>query len=158
TGPPMNAVSQESFAASPVDLGADTATEAATSSSAGRVGTRALLAIISSFWLYVTLSNLLYAYAMQPFASTMTQPHPFRTWDARIIQHLLLDPVLFGCALLSMRIGWKPAWRTWPVQIILSLFFSALASPALMLGEELVGNDMWKEGPKPHTFAAFWKG
>jgi hypothetical protein len=154
----MNAVSQDSFPASSIDFGANTAAEAVVSSSAGRVSTRALLAIISSFWLYVTLSNLLYAYAMQHFASSISRAHLFASWDARVIQHLLLYPVLFGCVLLSMRIGWKPAWRTWPLQILLSLFFSALASPALMAGEMVSGDKTWQQGPSPHSFASFWKG
>lgn len=155
----MSAVSPESFAPSHTDFSGQAALDTAVSSLTPRVATRALLAIVSSFWLYVTLSNLLYAYGMQHFISATSRAHVFASWDARIVQHLVLYPLLFGAMLLSVRIGWRPAWRTWPLQLLLCLFFSALASPALMLGELVCGDMAWKQGrPMPHSAAQFWKG
>src|SRR5438309_12103868 len=76
-----------------------------------------LLAILSTFWFYVTLSNVLYATSMQASFASMTPGHYFAPWDARVLQHLFLYPVLVLCALGSLRVGWTPMWRTVPLQI-----------------------------------------
>jgi hypothetical protein len=119
---------------------------------------RALLAILTSFWIYVALSNVLYAASMQASLSHNAPGHYFAPWDARVLQHLFLYPVLAVCVLASLRIGWSPMWRALPVQLLLGLFFSALASPALMWSEMLTEpREMWKhEGP--YTLKDFLSG
>ena len=98
-----------------------------------------LLAILTSFWTYVALSNVLYAHNMQLSLSSMAPGHYFASWDARVVQHLILYPFLVGCVVWSLRLGWQPAWRAVPAQLALGIGFSALAAPALVCGELLLG-------------------
>ena len=97
-----------------------------------------LLAILTVFWCYVAFSNVLYANSMQ-LSMSHVAPHFFANWDARLLQHLLLYPLLILFVWLSMSVGWRPGVRRVPVQLLLALMFSILASPALMLGEYLTG-------------------
>jgi hypothetical protein len=97
-----------------------------------------LLAILTAFWCYVAVSNVLYANNMQLSISSVA-PHMYANWDARLLQHLFLYPVLILFVWLSMSVGWRPAVRGVPVQLLLALMFSIIASPALMLGERLIG-------------------
>src|SRR5437764_230864 len=60
------------------------------------------LTVLTAFWVYVALSNVLYANSMQASLSSMKIEHVFAAWDARLIQHLLLYPLF----LLSTR--WPP--------------------------------------------------
>jgi hypothetical protein len=117
-----------------------------------------VVAILSAFWIYVMLSNVLYAGSLQVSFSSISPGHYFAAWHARALQHLFLYPVLIGCVLASLRIGWIPLWRTVPAQIALGLFFSVLASPGLMLGEMLTEPmDQWKH-EEPYTLAHFLTG
>src|SRR3954447_8546321 len=100
-----------------------------------------LLAILSTFWVYVTLSNVLYATSMQASLASMSPGHYFAPWDARVLQHLFLYPILILCVLASVRVGWAPMWRTVPLQIAMGLFFSFLASPAMELAQMLIGTE-----------------
>jgi hypothetical protein len=120
---------------------------------------RPLLAILTTFWIYVTLSNVLYATSMQAsFASSIAPGHYFAPWDERVLQHLFLYPVLIACVLGSLRVGWTPMWRTVPLQIVLGLFFSFLASPAMVLSEWLIGSmDGWQH-TEHYTWSEFFKG
>jgi hypothetical protein len=154
----MSAVPHDSATALPsaVALGAGSGISRAEVST--RLGLRPLVAILTAFWIYVMLSNLLYAREMQISLSAMSSAHLFASWDARVVQHLVLYPVLIGCTLLSLRVGWQPAWRAWPIQVLLGVTFSALASPVLMLGELVSGDKPWQSHAMPHTMGAFWKG
>jgi sensor histidine kinase YesM len=118
-----------------------------------------LLAILTTFWVYVTLSNVLYATSMQASFAQMSPGHYFAPWDARVLQHVFLYPVLVLCVLGSVRVGWTPMWRAVPIQIMLGLFFSFLASPALMLAQYLIGHDddNWSHSD-PYTWSVFLKG
>jgi len=104
-----------------------------------------VLAILSTFWVYVTLSNVLYAASMQASLASMAPGHYFEPWDARVLQHLFLYPFLVLCVLGSLRIGWQPMWRALPAQVGLGLVFSALGTPALVAAASLLGKkDDWK--------------
>ena len=117
-----------------------------------------LLAILTTFWVYVTLSNVLYATSMQASLASMSPGHYFAPWDARVLQHLFLYPILILCVLGSVRVGWTPMWRTVPVQIATGLFFSFLASPAMVLAQMLIGHeDGWKHSDH-YTWSEFFKG
>ena len=155
----MSAVSQNHPALASVEFGGSTGL-AETSGPGLKAGVRLwpLLGILTAFWIYVTLSNTLYAYGMQYFLTGMGMRRVFASWDARLVQHLLLYPLLIGCMLLSIRIGWQSAWRTWPLQVLVGLGFSILGSPALMAGEFLIGDDAWRHPHSPHSVAEFWKG
>jgi len=54
----------------------------------------------------------------------MTPGHYFASWDNRVLQHVILWPVLVLCVLGSLRLGWQPLWRTLPAQLGLGLLFS----------------------------------
>jgi hypothetical protein len=98
--------------------------------------------VVSLFWVYVTLSNVLYAWGMrESFAHVTTEPL-FANWDSRVIQHLILLPCLWGAYALSLRIQWRPIWAALPLQVILALTFAALAYPAMMLAEWLMDSAM----------------
>lgn len=117
-----------------------------------------VLAILSTFWVYVTLSNVLYATSMQASLSSMNPGHYFSPWDQRVLQHLFLYPFLVLCVLGSLRIGWQPMWRALPAQIGLGLLFSTLGAPAMMAAEFLLGKaEDWKH-TSPYTLREFLSG
>jgi hypothetical protein len=102
---------------------------------AARRGFRSLVILLSVFWVYVALSNVMYANNMQASLSTMNVEHVFAPWDSRILQHLMLYPLFILCMWLSQRIGWQHLWRSVPLQSALALGFSVLAAPAMVLAE-----------------------
>jgi sensor histidine kinase YesM len=117
-----------------------------------------LLAVLSTFWVYVTVSNVLYATSMQASFSIVSPGHYFAPWDQRVLQHLFLYPFLVLCVMGSLRLGWQPMWRTLPIQLVLGLFFSALASPAMMAAEAMRGKmEDWPH-KSPYTLREFLAG
>jgi hypothetical protein len=111
------------------------------------------LAVLTAFWIYVALSNVMYANNMQASLSSMKIEHVFAPWDARLIQHLLLYPLFLLSMWRSLRTGWRPLWRTVPIQLLCALGFAVLASPALVLGEHLLGQ--W-EHEHPNSTGYSW--
>ena len=75
----------------------------------------------------------------------------FAPWDARLVQHLLLYPLFILCAWTSLHIGWQPLWRTLPIQLSCALGFAVLASPALVMGEMMMGE--WHGDDRHHPRA-----
>ena len=122
-----------------------------------------LLAILTAFWCYVALSNVLYANSMQLSVSNVAPlVRVYAHWDARLLQHLFLYPLLILCVWVSMSLGWRPALRRVPVQVLLALAFATLASPALMVGEYLTnaGTEIVVPDTAMHSGtppAAMWK-
>jgi hypothetical protein len=119
---------------------------------------RTLLLLTMIFWVYVTLSNILYAHSMQINATQVTHAVLFAPWDVRVLQHILLLPVLFACFCVSIRVGWAPL-RGLPVQIALGVGFASLSFLALKAAEALA---MWLY-PEPmpslddkEAFGALW--
>lgn len=127
----------------------------------GAGSVRPQLTVLTAFWIYVALSNVLYANSMQASLSTMQMHRVFAPWDARLIQHLLLYPLFLLSMWRAMRTGWQPPWRAIPLQLACALGFAVLASPALGLGEYLTSGwhrDVWMQSDwteKKHTWAAF---
>jgi hypothetical protein len=121
----------------------DTATQA-TSADAQRDlrrrGTLAQLGVLSAFWIYVTVSNVLYAHNMAVSLDPNGNRHLFATWPARSLQHLLLYPVLLLCVQVATRIGWRPVPQRAPLQAVLALLFALLASPLLGVAEHMLGD------------------
>ncbi|HEX5462419.1 MAG TPA: histidine kinase [Steroidobacteraceae bacterium] len=106
-------------------------------------GIRPLLLIVTAFWAYVAASNVLYANAMQASLSAMhVAAHFFSGWQARLLQHLVLYPELLVCVWASLRIGWQPMGIRLPLQVLMGLTFAISASPALWVGDILVGDAM----------------
>ena len=100
---------------------------------------RPLLGVLTVFWIYVALSNVMYANNMQASLSVMNIHHVFASWDARVIQHLVLYPLFILSMRRALRTGWQPLWRTLPLQLLCALGFAVIASPALVLWEYLTG-------------------
>jgi len=108
------------------------------------VGSRALriwpdLGLVSAFWAYASLSNVLYGLSMRASLAGAGLSQVFAPWNMRLMQHLLLYPALLGGLWISRLIGWRPLWRALPLQLLCGLGFAALATPAMDLGERLLG-------------------
>ena len=116
------------------------------------------LAVLTAFWIYVALSNVMYANNMQASLSSMKIEHVFAPWDARLIQHLLLYPLFLLSMWRSLRTGWRPLWRTVPIQLLCALGFAVLASPALVLGERLLGQWEHEHPESGHGWTEFLAG
>ncbi|HEY4444292.1 MAG TPA: histidine kinase [Steroidobacteraceae bacterium] len=113
----------------------------------GGLSLRQFLGIACLFWVYVALSNILYAYSMRIGIARMTSGSVFAPWDARLLQHVLLLPVLLVSFWASLRIQWRPLLIALPLQVILGVVFSALAYPAMIVAEMTVGT------PEAHEHA-----
>jgi two-component system LytT family sensor kinase len=98
---------------------------------------RTLLLLTGIFWVYVTLSNVLYAHSMQVNATQVTHAVLFSPWSVRVLQHVLLLPVLFACFWTSTRVGWAPL-RGLPIQIALGVGFASLSFLVLQAAEALL--------------------
>ncbi len=85
---------------------------------AGALTLRPQLAVLTAFWIYVALSNVLYANSMQASFSNMKMERVFAPWDARLIQHLVLYPLFLLSMWRSMRTGWQPLWRAIPLHFV----------------------------------------
>jgi two-component system, LytTR family, sensor kinase len=103
---------------------------------------RQFFLIVGLFWVYVTISNVLYAYGMRTGIAKVTNLPLFAPWDARVLQHLFLLPLLMVCYWASMRIQWRPVLVALPLQIVLALALAGLAYPAMILGEYAVLNHL----------------
>src|ERR1700685_3139119 len=88
--PPMAATPLERIAPA---LAALTGQSDAAAPASVRNSFRPLLVLLTVFWVYVALSNVMYANNMQAILSNLKVEHVFAPWDARIIQHLLLYPL-----------------------------------------------------------------
>jgi hypothetical protein len=121
-------------------------------------GVRQNFLILTVFWVYVALSNVLYASSMQAsFDQLPGQLHVFASWCARLLQHLLLYPVLLLCAWASLRLGWHSLARKLPIQLLLAVIFAFVAKPALEIGEMITGNaTMMKEHMMAKTTLGWW--
>jgi hypothetical protein len=111
---------------------------------------RPLLLIVTAFWAYVAASNVLYANSMQANLTALHVAHFFSGWQARLLQHLVLYPELLVCVWASLRMGWQPVATRLPLQVLMGLAFAISASPALWIGDIMVGDAMGHE----HTHAA----
>jgi len=116
-----------------------------------RVPFRVLLLLTAAFWLFVTLTNVLYGYSMQINADERYKVLLFIPWYVRVLQHLLLFPILFACFAASLRIGWVPAKRV-PAQIVLGGMFAALSYYAVLLAETLI----WGTPMPRQSLGALW--
>jgi hypothetical protein len=101
---------------------------------------RPLFLIVTAFWAYVAASNVIYAHSMQQSLTALHHQDFFACWEARLLQHLFLYPLLLGAVWASLRIGWQPIARRLPIQAAMGAVFAAAASPALWLGEWLMSD------------------
>src|ERR1700683_1847767 len=91
---------------------------AAQDASSSREDFRPLLGVLTAFWVYVALSNVMYADNMQASLSVQNIEHVYAAWDARIVQHLLLYPFFILAIHASLRTGWQPQRRALPLQVV----------------------------------------
>ena len=95
---------------------------------------RGVLVLASLFWAYVTLTDIVYHEAMRIEISELTSVMVFFPWQHRLMQHVLLLPVLLVCYSTAVRIGWRPARRRVPQQLALALGFSLLLFWMMLAG------------------------
>src|ERR1700693_1608505 len=117
----------------------------------GGLSARQFLGIAALFWVYVTLSNILYAYSMRTGMARMTNVSLFVAWDARLLQHVMLLPVLLVSFWASLRIQWRPLLLTLPLQLILGVVFAALAYPAIIVAQMTLGAPDWVDHAMSHV-------
>src|SRR5258708_11607490 len=123
---------------------------------AGGLSLRQFLGITCLFWVYVTLSNILYAYSMRTGIAHKSNISIFAPWDARLLQHLLLLPVVLVSFWASMRIQWRPLLIALPLQLILGIVFSAVAYPAMLVAEMTLGGEDWHKEVVAHVAKPPW--
>jgi len=109
------------------------------------------LGVAGLFWAYVTVTNILYAYSMRTGLARMTSFPLFATWDARLLQHVMLLPVLLVSYWASLKIQWRPLWIALPLQLILATLFAALAYLAMIAAEMTLWSAEWHEHPVTHV-------
>ena len=103
------------------------------------IALRTLLMISGLFWVYVTLSNVLYATNMSVSAALFHADAMYAPWEVRIVQHVLLLPLLLSCYWASSRAGWGMR-RGLPLQLLLAVIFAVLCYPAMNLAIHIA---MW---------------
>jgi hypothetical protein len=121
---------------------------------AGGLSLRQFLAIACLFWVYVTLSNILYAYSMSIGTARFTTSPIFAPWNQRFLQHLLLLPVLLVSYWASLRIQWRSLLIALPLQLILGAVFSAVAYPAMLVAEKILDGEEWHKEMIAHAGAS----
>jgi Histidine kinase len=112
---------------------------------AGGLNLWQFLVITGLFWTYVTLSNILYAYSMRTGMARVTNISLFAAWDARLLQHLLLLPMVLVSFWASLKIQWRPLLIALPLQLILGTVFAALAYPAMIVAQMTLGTSEWHD-------------
>jgi hypothetical protein len=132
------------------------ATDPSANRFAGGLSLRQFLGIACLFWIYVTLSNILYAYSMRIGMAHMTNVSLFASWDARLLQHLLLLPILLVSFWASLRIQWRPLLIALPLQTILGVVFAAIAYPAMLIAQMTLGSEDWREITMNHIHTNSW--
>jgi Histidine kinase len=110
---------------------------------AGGLTQTQFLGIVCLFWVYVTVSNLLYGYSMSNGIARMTDVTVFASWDTRLLQHMLLLPMLLVSFWASLKVQWRPILIALPLQLILGAVFSAMAYPVMILSEVIMSTDQW---------------
>src|ERR1700732_2782912 len=105
---------------------------------AGGLTQAQFLGIVGLFWVYVTVSNLLYGYSMSNGIARVTNVMVFASWDTRLLQHLLLLPMLLVSFWVSLKVQWRPILIALPLQLILGAVFSAMAYPVMILSEVIM--------------------
>src|ERR1700690_3967867 len=103
-----NIKSGSSLLPSSIALTSSTTAKRAALSQLPRVSFKVLLLLTAAFWLFVTLTDLLYGYGMQLNADKRFKVVLFVVWYEDALQHLLLFPILLVCFAASLRTGWAP--------------------------------------------------
>ena len=97
------------------------------------------LGIVCLFWVYVTISNVLSGYSMSSGIARFTDLTIFAAWDQRLVQHVLLLPMLLVSFWASLKVQWRPLLIAVPLQVILGAVFAAMAYPVMVLADVIMG-------------------
>ncbi len=116
---------------------------------------RQFFTLVFVFWAYVALSNVLYAYGMRTGIAKVTDLALFAPWNARVLQHLLLLPLVIISYQASLRIQWRPVLIAVPLQTVLGVVFAALAYPAMIVAEYIVGDPQFHQQAGAHGHYPF---
>ena len=108
---------------------------------------RTMFVILTSFWIYATISNVLYANSMQISLAAISNKPLFATWSVRVLQHLFLYPVFLIFVSVSLRLGWQRLWRALPLQLLLACCFAALPFFAMTGAEYFLADHKWQHVP-----------
>jgi len=87
---------------------------------------RGVLVFTCLFWAYVTITDLVNHEALRIDLNEATSVMFFLPWQQRLMQHVLMLPVLLVCYSIAVRIGWQPPARRVPQQLALALGSSLL--------------------------------
>src|SRR6202046_3072078 len=127
---------------------------------AGGLSQIQFLGIVCLFWVYVTVSNVLYGYSMSAGIARVTDVTVFASWDTRLLQHLLLLPMLLVSFWASLKVQWRPILIALPLQVVLGAVFSAMAYPVMILSEVIMATDTSHGTALSHVVSAwsdpFW--
>jgi hypothetical protein len=127
---------------------------------AGGLTQMQFLGIVCLFWIYVTLSNVLYGYSMSAGMARLTNITVFAAWDTRLLQHVLLLPMLLVSFWASLKVQWRPILIALPLQLILGAVFSAMAYPVMILSQVIMGPDASQGAAMAHVVSPwsdpFW--
>src|SRR6266705_1087085 len=119
------------------------------------VSRRDVLILASLFWAYVTLTDIVYYEAMRIESRQLTTVMLYYPWQYRLMQHMLMLPVLLLCYSTAVRIGWRPARRRVPQQLGLALGFSLLMYWMMLAGSRILRAAF---GTHADPFGIFTKG
>lgn len=102
------------------------------------LSSRGVLMLASLYWAYVTVTDIVYAEAMRIELLEMTKIPVFWPWQYRLMQHVLMLPLLLVCYANAVRIGWTPARRRVPQQLALALGFSLMMFWMALIASEIL--------------------
>lgn len=114
---------------------------------------RTLFFILTAFWAYVTVSNVLYANSMQLSIASFSEKQLFARWNVRVLQHLIVYPIFLSCVWISLRIGWQRL-RHIITQIVVALVFSTLPFLAMTVAEHFLA--IQHQWPEKSLTMALW--
>jgi signal transduction histidine kinase len=123
----------------------------------GGLSGRQFLAIVCVFWLFATLSDVLWAYGMRTGIARVTDVPLFAPWQSRVLQHAILLPFLLVSFWASLRVQWRPLLIAVPLQIVLGVIFSAIAYPAMIVSNIVLAGPEWHEHVMEHVSSPFYK-
>jgi hypothetical protein len=118
---------------------------------------RQFIGIVCGFWLYVTISDVVYAHSMRTGISRLAGIDMlFVSWDVRVLQHALLLPMLMVSLWAALVIEWRPLWLALPLQLVLAAAFAAIGYPAMLLAQVLInGGHLPDENVAAHLGSAW---
>jgi hypothetical protein len=97
---------------------------------------------------------------MRAGIARVTSVPVFATWDTRLLQHVMLLPMLLVSFWASLKVQWRPLFVALPLQIVLGAAFAAMAYPVMILAEVIMASDTMTGTALSHVISAwsdpFW--